>query len=71
MVPGGEDPVGVTLPQQPFPRAMLRNSSMGGGKELRMETNPCWMEIGGKRYVVTSASRFDVSVIRTVIRSLI
>jgi DNA polymerase delta subunit 2 len=49
VVPGPEDPVGSTLPQQPFPRAMLRNAAMGGGKALTMETNPCWFELGEKR----------------------
>jgi DNA polymerase delta subunit 2 len=49
IVPGPEDPVGVTLPQQPFPRAMMRNAAMGGGAALRMETNPCWFQVAGRR----------------------
>lgn len=49
VIPGGEDPVGITLPQQPFPRAMLKNASMGGGEALQMRTNPCWFELNGKR----------------------
>lgn len=49
IVPGPQDPVGVTLPQQPFPRAMLRNASMGGGDALKMHTNPGWFELNGKR----------------------
>jgi hypothetical protein len=59
IVPGPEDPVGSTLPQQPFPRSMLRNAAMGGGKALTMETNPCWFEFGGKRCVGNEHARVD------------
>lgn len=59
VLPGAEDPVGVTLPQQPFPRAMLRNASMGGGDALRMHTNPCWFELGGKSFLGTGGQTID------------
>lgn len=49
ILPGAEDPVGITLPQQPFPRAMMRNAAMGAGEALRMLTNPSWFELNGKR----------------------
>jgi len=30
---------------------MLRNAAMGGGKALTMQTNPCWFELAGRRWV--------------------
>ncbi|KAI5453853.1 DNA polymerase delta small subunit Cdc1 [Naganishia albida] len=59
ILPGGEDPVGITLPQQPFPRAMMRNASMGGGEALRMLTNPSWFELNGKSFLGTGGQTLD------------
>ncbi|KAJ9120752.1 hypothetical protein QFC22_002683 [Naganishia vaughanmartiniae] len=59
VIPGAEDPVGITLPQQPFPRAMLKNASMGAGEALKMRTNPCWFELNGKSFLGTGGQTLD------------
>lgn len=50
IVPGPSDPSGATLPQQPLPKVMFGGKKMQG---LECVSNPCWMEIGGRRYVVS------------------
>ncbi|GHJ84295.1 hypothetical protein NliqN6_0697 [Naganishia liquefaciens] len=59
ILPGAEDPVGITLPQQPFPRAMMRNAAMGAGEALRMLTNPSWFELNGKSFLGTGGQTLD------------
>lgn len=59
VLPGAEDPVGSILPQQPLPRAMLRHAAMGGGKSLSMETNPAWIELGGKSFLGVGGQTVD------------
>ncbi|KAI6111515.1 DNA polymerase alpha/epsilon subunit B-domain-containing protein [Pisolithus croceorrhizus] len=43
VLPGGDDPAGVILPQQPFPRAMFGKAAEF--ESFRCETNPVWMRI--------------------------
>lgn len=43
VLPGGDDPAGVILPQQPFPRAMFGKAAEF--ESFRCETNPVWLRI--------------------------
>lgn len=54
ILPGANDPAGVILPQQPFPRAMFGKAA--GFETFRCETNPVWLRIecGGESEHVTA-----------------
>ncbi|KAL4074533.1 DNA polymerase alpha/epsilon subunit B-domain-containing protein [Scleroderma yunnanense] len=54
ILPGADDPAGVILPQQPFPRAMFGKAA--GFETFRCETNPVWLRIecGGESEDVIS-----------------
>lgn len=49
LIPGPSDPAGATLPQQPLPKILFGGKAKTEG--LECETNPTWMEVGGRRYV--------------------
>lgn len=44
LVPGASDPSGITLPQQPLPRAMFGEAK--NYESFHVETNPCWIGAG-------------------------
>ena len=44
LVPGASDPSGITLPQQPLPRAMFGDAK--NYESFHVETNPCWIGAG-------------------------
>jgi DNA polymerase delta subunit 2 len=45
LMPGARDPSGITLPQQPFPRAMF--GDVKKFKNFHCETNPAWFGMDG------------------------
>lgn len=47
LLPGDTDPAGITLPQQPLPRAMFGTAK--DYESFRTETNPCWIGVGNCR----------------------
>lgn len=53
LIPGPSDPAGATLPQQPLPKILFGGKAKTEG--LECETNPTWMEVGGRRYVSFSS----------------
>jgi DNA polymerase delta subunit 2 len=44
LIPGASDPSGITLPQQPLPRAMFGDAK--NYESFHVETNPCWIGAG-------------------------
>lgn len=57
ILPGANDPAGVILPQQPFPRAMLGKAA--NFETFRCETNPVWLRIecgGGSDHTVSNGT---------------
>lgn len=74
VLPGADDPAGVILPQQPFPRAMFGKAAEF--ESFRCETNPVWLRIECDRKSKTAAqngarlstsSGHPVSLIRSVL----
>lgn len=74
VLPGADDPAGVILPQQPFPRAMFGKAAEF--ESFRCETNPVWLRIecdcksktaaqNGAR--LSTSSGHPVSLIRSVL----
>ncbi|WVR04983.1 hypothetical protein IAU60_001995 [Kwoniella sp. DSM 27419] len=57
MIPGPSDPAGATLPQQPLPRVMF--GGKGKTEGLECETNPAWMEVGGRSFLGTGGQTLD------------
>ncbi|KAI6038987.1 DNA polymerase alpha/epsilon subunit B-domain-containing protein [Pisolithus marmoratus] len=72
VLPGGDDPAGVILPQQPFPRAMF-----GKAAELesfRCETNPVWLRIecdSKSNSAASNGARLSTSSGQKLIRSVL
>lgn len=56
LVPGASDPSGITLPQQPLPRAMFGDAK--NYESFHVETNPCWIGAGPCQCVYTPAASF-------------
>ncbi|WVQ78160.1 hypothetical protein IAT38_000241 [Cryptococcus sp. DSM 104549] len=57
LIPGPSDPAGATLPQQPLPRILF--GSKGKTEGLVCETNPTWLEVGGKSFLGTGGQTID------------
>ncbi|TYJ55337.1 hypothetical protein B9479_003951 [Cryptococcus floricola] len=57
LIPGPSDPAGATLPQQPLPRILFGGKAKTEG--LECETNPTWMEVGGKSILALGGQTID------------
>jgi DNA polymerase delta subunit 2 len=57
LMPGASDPSTFALPQQPFPKFLVRNSSQYSN--LNNTTNPCKASVGGIRVLGTSGQNVD------------
>ncbi|OWZ59501.1 DNA polymerase delta subunit 2 [Cryptococcus neoformans c45] len=57
LIPGPSDPAGATLPQQPLPKILFGGKAKTEG--LECETNPTWMEVGGRSFLTTGGQAID------------